>query len=110
MRRTALARWRLRDVGLVRTAESLGFVIKAQNCIAVNGELVVSLLSPEVCTITSIPVWCQTFASLLGLWIIIGDASSTLQPCWLEVPYGLPENTAKIYSEHRHPTSLQKNP
>ena len=31
---------------------------------------------------------CQTFASLFGLWILIEDASSTLQPGRLEIQYG----------------------
>ena len=53
---------------------------------------------------------CQIFASLSRLWIIIAEASSTLQPCQLEIPYGPTQNTTKKSSKHSHTTSLQRNP
>ena len=38
---------------------------------------------------------CRTFASLFGLVIISGEASPTLQPCRLKIPYGLTETAFK---------------
>ena len=45
---------------------------------------------------------CQTFASSFGLRILIGDASSTHQPCWRSrvAPLRAPPKC----SEHSHPT------
>ena len=42
---------------------------------------------------------CQTFASLFGLWIISGEAASTIQPCWLKIPYGLTKNSIQKVKE-----------
>ena len=43
---------------------------------------------------------CHTFATQFGLWNIMGEASSTLQPCWLKIPYGVTHNTMKKVSTH----------
>ena len=50
----------------------------------------------------------QMFASLFGLWTIIGDASSTLQPCRLVIPCGLAQKYNK--KQQTHPISLEGKP